>query len=53
MEYIVTKDKLYVIGKTLEIKEFFKEKTKLHRTLKDFIISEMQSHEALIKRKTP
>lgn len=40
MEYIVLNDKLFVIGKAPEIKEFFKEKIKTCKTLKDLIISE-------------
>ncbi|NLZ53923.1 MAG: hypothetical protein GX892_12415 [Thermoanaerobacteraceae bacterium] len=53
MEYIVLKNKLYITGKAREVQNFFKEKIKLHKTLKDLIISETQCFnytDALIKQ---
>lgn len=40
MEYIIIKDKLYVMGKATEIKKFFREKIKTYTTLKELIDSE-------------
>jgi len=40
MEYVIYKDKLYIVGKTSDIKTFFKEKIKIYRTLKELIDSE-------------
>ncbi len=51
MEYMVSKDKLYVMGKAWEIKEFFNEKIKFHSTLKDLIASEIQLAQGSIKEK--
>jgi len=40
MEYIIYKNKLYMVGTVSEIKNFFKEKTKIYNTFKELIDSE-------------
>jgi hypothetical protein len=40
MEYIVLNNKIFLIGKSPEIKEFLKEKTTTYKTVKDLILSE-------------